>query len=117
MDTIAHWLTELAHAVDLVGIVILLYAAVLAIAGFTRAEVARFTGRVFDSDQVRCDLGGRILFALELMIASDIIQTVVSRTMDDLIFLGILVVIRWVISFFLGRELQEIRHKAEGAPT
>ena len=109
MDTLTHYLAELAHLVDLVGILILLYAAVLAVVGYATAEFLRFRDKVLNTEQVRCELGGRILFALELMIASDIIQTVISRTMEDLAFLAILVAIRTVISFFLGRELREIR--------
>ena len=46
------------------------------------------------------------------MIASDIIHTFISRSQDDLIFLGAIVVIRTAIGFFLGKELQEIHTHA-----
>jgi len=57
---------------------------------------------------VRCGLGIKLVFALELMIISDLLHTVVSRTLDDLLFLAALVLIRTIVAYFLGREIQEI---------
>ncbi len=42
------------------------------------------------------------------MIVSDLLQTIISRDLDDLIFLGGLVVIRTVIAYFLNKEIQEV---------
>jgi uncharacterized membrane protein len=46
---------------------------------------------------------------LEFMIASDIIHSFISRSPDDLIFLGLIVVIRTAIGFFLGKEMQHFQ--------
>ena len=54
------------------------------------------------------ELGGYLLAALEFMIVSDILHTVITRELEDLLFLGLLVVIRTAISFFLGLELKEV---------
>ena len=54
-------------------------------------------------------LGRYILAALELLIVSDIIHTALSLALKDLLFLGLLVLIRSVISFFLDREIRDIR--------
>ncbi len=113
MELVEYWLTELAHLVELGAILILFYAALLAVVRFFADEISTHLGKPSRGEMIRFDLGARMLFALELMIASDIVQTVVSRTMDDLIFLAILVVIRTVISFFLGREIREIRESAD----
>ena len=56
----------------------------------------------------RTILGTYILTGLEFMIASDIVHTVITRELTDLIFVGLLVLIRTAISFFLGREIHEI---------
>ena len=45
-------------------------------------------------------MGTYILIGLEFMIVSDIIHTFVTRTTEDLIFLGAIVIIRTAISFF-----------------
>ena len=42
------------------------------------------------------------------LIISDLLHTVVSHTLDDLLFLAALVLIRTVVSFFLNRQIQEV---------
>ena len=59
---------------------------------------------------IRCQLGTYLLLGLEFMIASDIIHSFISRSPDDLLFLGLIVVIRTAIGFFLGKEMEEVRH-------
>ena len=61
----------------------------------------------------RTILGTYILTGLEFMIASDIIHTVITRELTDLIFVGLLVLIRTAISFFLGREILELQHEQD----
>ena len=46
---------------------------------------------------------------LEFMIASDIIPSFISRSPDDLIFLGLIVVIRTAIGYFLGNEMEQVQ--------
>ena len=65
--------------------------------------------RVKRIDRERMELGRYILSALELLIVSDIIHTALSLALADLLILGLLVLIRSVISFFLDREIREIR--------
>jgi len=113
MEQAAHYLEQIAYGIDFIGIVILLYGSTLAIIHFTWCEIQnQFFDGTNHRDAVRIQLGRRTLFALELMIASDLIHTVLGRTMDDLVFLGALVVIRTTISFFLGRELKELEEHA-----
>ncbi len=57
---------------------------------------------------VRCGLGVKLVFALELMIISDLFHTIISRSVDDLILVGGLVVIHTAISYFLNKEIQEV---------
>ncbi len=46
---------------------------------------------------------------LELMIASDIIHSFISRSPDDLIFLGLIVLIHTAIGYFLGKEIEQFQ--------
>ncbi len=57
---------------------------------------------------MRCGLGVKLVFALELMITSDLFHTIISRSVDDLILAGGLVDIRTAISYFLNKEIQEV---------
>ena len=57
---------------------------------------------------VRCDLGVKLVFSLELLIISDLLVTIVSRSLDDMILVGVLVLIRTVIAYFLNKEIEEV---------
>ncbi len=61
-----------------------------------------------DIRTIRCYLGTYLLFGLEIMIVADIIKTVLHQTTQELIFLGGIVVIRTILSYFLNKELQEL---------
>jgi uncharacterized membrane protein len=49
------------------------------------------------------------LFALEFLIAADIIQTILKPTSQDLIELGGVVLIRVVLSYFLNKEIEALK--------
>ena len=100
----------LAVAIDLAGALIMLWAFVTSVVSVAGSAIKRSDtrNRFRDIQIARCELGTKLLFALELMIVSDLLQTIISRSIDDLIFLGGLVVIRTTISYFLGKEIQEI---------
>lgn len=99
-----------AAGIDLFAIFVMLIGAVRFGIGFLRAEVSRTSEeRVRGINLERAELGRYILAGLELFIVSDIIHTALSLALSDLIFLGLLVVIRSVISYFLDREIAEIR--------
>ncbi len=106
-------LEAVASVIDLIGIAIVLWGFVRALFGFLRNEVKRFRDSAGAScmHQVRIELGTYILVGIEFMIASDIIQTVVTRQLIDLAFVSALVAIRTAISYFLGREITEVRHE------
>ncbi len=101
----------IAFAVDLVGIAILVYAALKFIAHFFAFEIKQLRGleSVEGSRDMRLRLGSYILLSLEFIIISDIIMTGISRDVDDLLALGLLVIIRVALSFFLGRELSDVK--------
>ena len=104
--------------IDLVSVLILVIGALRFILGVARAEVSRDdTRRVMGMNRERMELGRYILAALELLIVSDIIHTALTLAIADLVFLGLLVVIRSIISWFLDRELGQLRRElGEGAP-
>jgi uncharacterized membrane protein len=97
-------------AIELAAIALLVIGAARFILGVAIAEIAR-TGakRVQRTNRERIELGRYILAGLELFIVADIIRTALTLALADLMFLGLLVVIRSLISFFLDRELKELR--------
>tara|TARA_A100001391_G_scaffold128984_1_gene88267 strand:+ start:436 stop:816 length:381 start_codon:yes stop_codon:yes gene_type:complete len=108
------WLVSLlewaAAGIDIAAILLILIGGVRFILGVGKAEIIlRGVDRVRETNRERVELGRYILASLELFIVSDIIHTALSLAFADLLFLGLLVVIRSVISYFLDRELDQLR--------
>tara|TARA_R110000796_G_scaffold39259_6_gene98082 strand:+ start:817 stop:1239 length:423 start_codon:yes stop_codon:yes gene_type:complete len=110
------WLVDLLEAaaalIDLFAIVILLIGAGRFIIGVIVAElVRRGPERVRKTDRERIELGRYILAGLDLFIVSDVIHTALSLRFVDLMFLLLLVIIRSITSYFLDRELEQIKQE------
>ena len=102
----------IAAGIDLLAIAVMLIGTLRFVGDILRAETAG-EERLPRLDLGRVELGRYILSGLELFIVSDIIQTALSLALADLIFLGLLVAIRAVISYFLTQELRELRGRED----
>ncbi len=111
MEQINSFLETVAASIEVIGIAILIFAALKFIAHFLGFEIKRLRGLECAEGirNLRIGLGSYILLSLEFIIISDIIETAINRSLDDLLALGLLVVIRIVLSFFLGRELIDVK--------
>ena len=114
MEHVKAVLETIAVAVDLVAIAILLFGALKFVFHYLSFEIKRLGGLecVDGIRNLRLGLGSYILLSLEFMIVSDVIHSALSRNMDDFLLLGLIVIIRTVLSLFLARELNEV--KAQG---
>jgi len=102
-----------AITVDIVGVVVVLLGFALAVIQFVPVLAKPADASAIDRIQmIRCNLGTYLVFALELMIISDLLHSVVSRTLEDLYFLAGVVALRTVIAYFLNMEIREIREHA-----
>ncbi len=99
-------------AIDVLAILLLLIGALRFVLGVLRAELL-LTGpdRVRRTNRGRIELGRYILAGLELLIVSDIIHSALSLAISDVIYLGLLVLVRSLISYFLDRELGQLRQE------
>lgn len=107
---LAETLEVMAVGIDLIGVAIIIFGFNIALlkliaALLKGAGLFRRLGNIADA---RRTLGSYILTGIEFMIASDIIHTVITRELIDLLYVGLLVVIRTAISFFLGKEVAEL---------
>lgn len=102
---------------DIVGIGILILGFLKGIWVFLKMEFDNITGGdTFDDIlSLRSTLGGYIILSLDFLIISDIIHSVIKPDFNELINLGIIVVLRTSIGFFLGREIMELRHNHKKA--
>ena len=96
----------IGRGIELVGIAAIVLGAALATVAFAMALGRRDpfepTYRVY-----RQGLGRAILLGLEFLVAADIIRTVaVSPTIEGVVALGLIVVIRTALSFSLQLEIE-----------
>lgn len=109
IESVKTFLEFAADCIDLIGIAILLVAAVKFLFHYVVFEIARSRGieSVIKIRDMRLCLGSYILLALEFMIISDVIHSALTRTLDDFVVLGVLVLIRSALSFFLSMDLKD----------
>ena len=100
---------------QIAAIAVLLVGAIRFTIWIVRAEfTADKDVRLARMNTARRELGSYILAGLELLIVSDVIHTAITLEMDGLIFLGGLVIIRSIISFFLEREIKALGEAGQG---
>ena len=100
-----HLIVKAARVVELAGVVVLLFGALLAAGVFARRMAARI-GFAAAYHALRADLGRAILLGLELLVIADIIGTVaIEPTLQNLGVLAVIVVIRTFLSFALELEV------------
>ena len=104
MDMSVKELAEYASlAMQLVGFLVIVVGTLLAAIGYVRRLLAH------DPDayrKVRAELGRAILLGLEVLVAADIIETLlVDLTLEAVGALGLLVLVRTVLSWSLSVEI------------
>jgi uncharacterized membrane protein len=114
LHSIFEWLELI---IDVSAAIIMVLAFVVAVFSYFRITFRKNRGNyVMQMQLVRCELGVKLVFALELLIISDLLHTTVSRSMDDMAIVGALVVIRTVIAYFLNKEISEVSAEISGSP-
>lgn len=90
------------------SVIILLVGVIKAAFDFIKNEFSK--GNHFEvatkNNHIKIYLGSYILLSLEVLIASDIIETIMNPSIEDMLILGGIVVIRTAISYFLGKEIE-----------
>jgi uncharacterized membrane protein len=101
MELVALFFEALGALILLAGVVL---SALLAIRSMLRARDARAAYLV-----LRESFGGAILLALEVLVAADLVRTVaVAPTLENVAILGLIVLIRTVLSFALEVEIEGV---------
>jgi uncharacterized membrane protein len=99
---------DVAQGFEVLGAVILVAGAVWSlIVAVLAARQARSAARAYAV--VRQAFGGTLLLGLEVLVAADLVRTVaVAPTLDNVLVLGLIVVIRTFLSFSLETEIEGI---------
>lgn len=99
---IIHWVTRI---VEIVGIMVILVGALASAILYSRQLMRGPAGSAYR--QLRSNLGRSILLGLELLVAADIINTVaIEPTLDSLLVLAGIVLVRTFLSFALEVEIE-----------
>src|SRR5215813_7236755 len=105
------YLHHASFGIGILGVLIIVFGVAAGLVRFLRAEFLFVRGRnvEYDRKRLRHILGYYLLLGLEFLIAADIIDTLMKPSVQDLIVLGAIVLIRTVISFSLNAELRPQR--------
>jgi uncharacterized membrane protein len=106
--TFAEAMEHVAQAFEAIGAVILLAGLFLAV-GLAVRVLRRSRDGQRAYKVLRQSFGGVILLGLEILVAADLVRTVaVEPTLENVVILGVIVLIRTVLSFSLEIEIEGV---------
>ncbi len=91
--------------IGIFGAIFIVYGAIIAIYQLLKRETRI---QWLSYHDIRWTFTTRILIGLEFFVAADVLKTILEPTYQDLAVLGAIVAIRTVLSYFLGKEMQEM---------
>ncbi len=116
---IAQWVTPIASGLELFGVAVILGSVILATIAF--AGEWRREGLDAAYGHYRSNLGRGILLGIEILVGADIISTVTAPlTWESVGLLGLIVLIRTLLSFSLETEIEgrwPWRRRDDSAPS
>ena len=109
-------LESISQGIAVIGVAVLSWGVVLSAIRMLAIELRGLRGADvrLERSELRQSLGYYLGLGLEFLIASDIVESILKPSLEELTHLGVIVVIRTVISFSLNWELsQERKHARE----
>jgi uncharacterized membrane protein len=102
------YLHHVSFGIGILGVLVIVFGVAGGVLRFLRSEIHSASGKNVEEDRkrLRHALGYYLLLGLEFLIAADIIDTLMKPTVQDLIALGAIVLIRTVINLSLNAELK-----------
>ena len=98
----------LVTILDWSSVLVIIYGVMMQSIGFVISEVTASDRKVAVEKvtMLKNFLGTYILFALEILIGADIIESILDPSIDHILSLAALVIIRTIISYFLNKEIK-----------
>lgn len=104
MDEVKLYIEYVAKGLEAIGVIIISIGALIAISRFLFSQL-KFKNHLYT--RLRRELGKAILLGLEVLVAADIIATVVTEpTLKRVFTLGVIVLIRTFLSISLQVEIE-----------
>ncbi|OTO73160.1 MULTISPECIES: DUF1622 domain-containing protein [unclassified Enterococcus] len=99
---------------DILSICIILYGAFFSFMKLLqRGKESSQLSALHKIKYIKAYLGSYILLSLEFLIVADIIETIINPTFQDILKLGLIVLIRTTISYFLNKEINEFSEQQQ----
>ncbi len=104
---------------NFLSIFVIVWGVLIAGIDFVRYELTEKDRLVAAREKnfIRNYLGSYVLLGLEILIAADIIETIIHPTFEDIVRLAAVVIIRTVISYFLNKEIERALQTTDHQPT
>lgn len=103
---------------NFLSIFVIVWGVLIAGIDFVRYELTEKDRLVAarENNFIRNYLGSNVLLGLEILIAADIIETIIHPTFEDIVRLAAVVIIRTVISYFLNKEIERALQTTDHQP-
>jgi uncharacterized membrane protein len=112
------YLHHTRFSIGVLGVLLIVFGVAGTLVRFVRAEFRAVRGAEVEGDRKRLRhvLGYYLLLGLEFLIAADIIDTLMKPSLQDLVVLGSIVLLRTVISYSLNAELKSEHEPKPSTP-
>ena len=91
---------NIAHILELIGVFIIIYSALKA---FGRYAIRFFN---FSDETIKIEFSQALAMALEFKLGAEILKTLVIRTIDELIILASIVILRAALTMIIHCEIE-----------
>jgi uncharacterized membrane protein len=102
IDVIIQYITT---GIDAAAAIIIGISVVIAFIGYFRTLFRRQKGEGSKGDVIRFRLAGGLLLALDLVVGSDILTTILDPNAEELIRLSVIVAVRIILGWSLSKEI------------
>jgi uncharacterized membrane protein len=107
LEGMLHWVAYAATGIEVLAVAIIVLVIIFATVTYSMKIMAR-QADITTYTEFRNRIGRALLLGLEILVAADIIRTVVLEpTLNNVIVLGLLVLIRTFLSWSLVLEIEE----------
>jgi len=96
----------LAAGAEIAAALVVGFAVIRGIYTYLRLHFSRRQKHFDSTETIRFHLGRTLALGLEFTVASDILQTTVAPTRQDILNLGAIVLLRTLLNYFLEREIR-----------
>lgn len=97
---------NIAHVLELIGVFIIVYSALKA---FGRYAIRFFN---FSDETIKIEFSQALAMALEFKLGAEILKTLVIRTIDELIILASIVILRAALTLIIHWEIESDSKRA-----